>query len=145
MRTKSKVLVVDDNPVNLGIVEEMLGGEYRLEFAQCGAEAIQIAARFQPAAILLDVMMPGMDGIEVCRQLRQAAGLDQTAIIMVSAKAMPSERVAGINAGADDYITKPFDEVELLEILRRHLNRFYKKQNDTESLEEDFYSNQLSS
>ena len=74
-----------------------------------------------PAVVLLDVMMPGMDGLEICRRLRDTPGLRNTAIIMVSAKAMPSERAAGIRAGADDYITKPFDEVELLEVLRRYL------------------------
>jgi DNA-binding response OmpR family regulator len=71
--------------------------------------------------VLLDVMMPGMDGLEICRRLRETPGLSDTIIIMVSAKAMPSERAAGIRAGADDYITKPFDEVELMEVLRRYV------------------------
>jgi CheY-like chemotaxis protein len=122
MRTNKKVLAVDDNPINLGILEEMLSGEYRLEFAQNGPDAIKVATRCKPAVILLDVMMPGMDGLETCRQLRQTAGLRDTVIIMVSAKAMPSEQVAGINAGADAYITKPFDEVELLSLLRQVIN-----------------------
>jgi CheY-like chemotaxis protein len=122
MRTNKKVLAVDDNPINLGILEEMLSGEYRLEFAQNGPDAIRAATRFRPAVILLDVMMPGMDGLETCRELRQTAGLRDTVIIMVSAKAMPSEQAAGINAGADAYITKPFDEVELLTLLRRVTN-----------------------
>jgi DNA-binding response OmpR family regulator len=101
-------------------LEEILGADYRVKFAQNGADAIRIAAQFQPAIILLDVMMPGVDGLEVCRQLRETAGVSDSTIIMVSAKAMPSEQAAGIHAGADDYVTKPFDEVELLEVLRRY-------------------------
>jgi CheY-like chemotaxis protein len=127
MRRKNKLLVVDDNPVNLSIVEEMLASEYRIAFAQNGPDALRIAASFRPAYILLDVMMPGMDGLEVCRHMRATPGLKDIVIIMVSAKAMPSELAAGISAGADDYITKPFDEVELLEILRRHSDPHYAK------------------
>ena len=119
MRRKNKILVVDDNPVNLSILDEILRDEYRMRFAMNGAEAIRVAAQFQPAFILLDVMMPGMDGLETCRRLRATVPLNDTVIIMVSAKAMPSEQVAGISAGADDYVTKPFDEVELLTTLRR--------------------------
>jgi CheY-like chemotaxis protein len=120
MRHKTRILAVDDNPINLGILDEMLSGEYRVKFAQSGPQAIDLATRFEPAVILLDVMMPGMDGLEVCRQLRQKAVLSNTAIIMVSAKAMPSEQAAGVSAGADEYITKPFDEVELFALLRRY-------------------------
>jgi CheY-like chemotaxis protein len=121
MRVSKTILAVDDNPINLGILEEILAGEYRLKFAQTGQAAIHIATQCMPAVVLLDVMMPGMDGLEICRRLRETPGLSDTIIIMVSAKAMPSERAAGIRAGADDYITKPFDEVELMEILRRYL------------------------
>jgi CheY-like chemotaxis protein len=120
MRRDRKVLVVDDNPINLEIVAEVLGDYYCVRFASSGAEAIRIAERFQPGFILLDVMMPDMDGLEVCRTLRQIPGFMDSIIIMVSAKAMPSEQAAGMRAGADDYITKPFDEVELVEKLRRY-------------------------
>lgn len=123
MNVSKKILVVDDNPINLGILDEMLSGEYRLDFARNGYDAIQIAKRTRPAVILLDVMMPGMDGLETCRQLRQVSDLRRTLVIMVTAKAMPSERAAGISAGADDYISKPFDEVELLAMLRNYLGR----------------------
>jgi len=118
MARKRKVLAVDDNPVNLGILEEMLGDHYCVHTAQSGAEAIREATKLRPAFVLLDVMMPQMDGLEVSRQLRTMPGLRDCVIIMVSAKAMPSERIAGLDAGADDYVTKPFDEVELLETLR---------------------------
>jgi CheY-like chemotaxis protein len=115
-----KVLVVDDNRVNLQIAEEMLSGEYRLKFAMNAAEAIEIASRFQPRIVLLDVMLPDTDGLTVCRRLRRLPGMGDAAIIMVSAKAMPSEQAEGLSAGADEYITKPFDEGELIEMLRQY-------------------------
>jgi CheY-like chemotaxis protein len=122
VRARKKILVVDDNAINLSVFEEMLSADYRLQVARSGAEAIKVAEQFQPAVILLDVMMPGMDGLETCRQFRQLAGLSDAVIIMVSAKAMPSEEADGIDAGADEYVTKPFDEVELLDVLRRYAN-----------------------
>ena len=120
LRRDRRVLAVDDNPVNLEIVAELLSDHYRVKFAQSGAEAIRIAERFQPGIILLDVMMPDMDGLQACRLLRTIPGIGDSAIIMVSAKAMPSEQAAGLRAGADDYITKPFDDNELLAILRKY-------------------------
>jgi putative two-component system response regulator len=119
MRPNKKVLVVDDNPVNLGILEEMLSGDYHLSFARSGEEAVRTANRIRPAVILLDVMMPGMDGLETCYRLRQSVHLGETAIVMVSAKALPSEQAAGMEAGANDYLTKPFDEVDLLVLLNQ--------------------------
>lgn len=135
MRRRNKILVVDDNPVNLSILEEMLSDEYRVAFAQNGPDALRTAASFQPACILLDVMMPDIDGLEICRQIRATAGLRETVIIMVSAKAMPSEKSAGFSAGADDYIAKPFDEVELLEVLRRYSDSGFM-QSDTNSFDD---------
>jgi two-component system alkaline phosphatase synthesis response regulator PhoP len=120
LRKDRRVLAVDDNPVNLEIVAELLGDRYRVKFAQSSAEAIRIAEKFQPGIVLLDVMMPDADGLRTCQLLRAIPGLSDTAIIMVSAKAMPSEQAAGIRAGADEYITKPFDDNELLEVLRRY-------------------------
>jgi CheY-like chemotaxis protein len=113
-----KVLIVDDNQTNLRILEEVLAGDYRLQFANNGVEALRMASDFQPSIILLDVMMPKMDGLTVCRRLRQLPGLRDSVIIMMSAKAMPSEQAAGIDAGANAYLTKPFDEVELVTLLR---------------------------
>ena len=118
MNAHKRILVVDDNPTNLEIFEEMLDGEYVVLTARDGAESLAIAERFSPRVVLLDVMLPGIDGYEVCRKLRGIAGMSDARIIMVSAKAMPSERVAGMNAGADAYITKPFDDAELLTAIR---------------------------
>jgi CheY-like chemotaxis protein len=115
----NKVLAVDDNPVNLAIVEEILADEFEVLRAETGHEALRLAAQFHPSFVLLDVMMPGMSGLEVCRQLRTLAGLRDAVIIMISAKAMPAEKAEGIQSGADAYITKPFDETELLSMMRR--------------------------
>lgn len=120
LRKDRRVLAVDDNPINLEIVAELLGDRYRVKFAQSSAEAIRVAEKFQPGIILLDVMMPDTDGLRTCQLLRAIPGLSDSAIIMVSAKAMPSEQAAGIRAGADEYITKPFDDNELLEVLRKY-------------------------
>lgn len=121
MRRKKKVLVVDDNPINSAIMEEILSEHYRLCFADNGLDAIRAAMRYRPAAVLLDVMMPDMSGLDVCRLIRQSINGIPPVIIMVSAKAMPSEQAAGMDAGASDYLTKPFDEVELLTVLQRYL------------------------
>src|SRR5262249_44527723 len=104
----------------LDILKEMLAGEYAVVCARSGADALRLAKQCQPAVILLDVMMPGLDGLTACERIRHCPGLHDVVIIIVSAKAMPSERQAGFNAGADDYITKPFDEVELLSLMRHH-------------------------
>ena len=114
MQQQEKILIVDDHPINVEILEEVLGDQYQLATAFSGQEALAVASRFQPALILLDIMMPGLDGYETCRQLREDPVLRHTKIMMVSAKAMPAERLQGYEAGADDYITKPFNKEELL-------------------------------
>ena len=113
-----KLLVVDDNPINQEAFHEMLDDEFTVKSAASGMEAITIAETFQPKVVLLDVMLPGMDGYETCRRLRTLPGMYDTSIIMVSARAMPSERTAGFDAGADEYVTKPCDEVELMRAIR---------------------------
>ena len=121
MQPQSRILLVDDNSTNLAILEEMLGDEYHWEAATTGEEALEIAPDFQPDLILLDVMLPGINGYETCRRIRAKSALHNVKIIMVSAKALASERLKGYDAGADDYVTKPFDEEELLAKVRVYL------------------------
>jgi CheY-like chemotaxis protein len=109
-----KILVVDDDPLNVDIVIETLGDTYTYKVAGSGEEALEISEAFQPNIIILDIMMPGIDGYETCRRLRQKSHLRKTKIIMVTAKAMINERVSGYHSGADDYITKPFEDIELI-------------------------------
>lgn len=118
MQTKAKVLAVDDNPANLAIMREMIAGEHLLMTAESGEAALKIAYEFRPDITLLDIMMPGLDGYEVCRKMRADPRLTTNKIIMVSAKALVSERLQGYSAGADDYVTKPFEEKELLAKIR---------------------------
>ena len=109
-----RILIVDDHPRNVAILKKILTPDYRLMTAGSGEEALQLAPGFAPELILLDIMMPGIDGYETCRRLRVIPELAHTKILMVSAKAMTQERIMGYAAGADDYVVKPFDGDELL-------------------------------
>lgn len=114
MQHRHKILVVDDNPVNIFILEELLEDHYEVVSVMSGEKALAVAPQFQPDVMLLDIMMPGIDGYETCRRFRSQPTLSATKIIMVSAKALATERMKGFEAGADDYVTKPFDHGELL-------------------------------
>ena len=117
---KGRVLVVDDEPTNrellLAIFEDVQDVE--LATAASGEEALKVAAEFRPDLVLLDIMMPGIDGYEVCRRMRAHSQLKHAKLLLVSAKAMPEERVVGYRAGADDYIVKPIDDEEMLAKVR---------------------------
>jgi DNA-binding response OmpR family regulator len=109
------VLVVDDDPVIVALLQvsfEMEG--YEVRTASDGAAALAQVEAAVPDLVLLDVMMPGFDGLEVARRLRSDPATDAVPIIMLSAKAQTSDITAGL-AVADDYVTKPFDPLELLE------------------------------
>lgn len=108
------VLAVDDNPVNLEVIQEALDGFYHVETANNGIEAMEVAKQVRPPVVLLDVMMPGLDGYQVCRQIKQNYELSATRVIMVSARVTLEDKLEGYDAGADSYLTKPFDEDELL-------------------------------
>ncbi len=113
MLLRRRILVVDDVPMNILILEKILQDKYALATAKSGEEALKIIPEFRPDLILLDIMMPGMDGYEVCRRIREAKQYRFIKIIMVSAKTMIDDRLKGYQVGADDYITKPFDKKEL--------------------------------
>jgi len=114
MHRRSKILVVDDSPINIEIIDEALGETYDVKPAATGAEALELIGDCRPDVVLLDIMMPGIDGYEVCRRIRADPAFRHTKVIMVSAKAMTSERLEAYEAGADDYLTKPVDMDELL-------------------------------
>src|SRR5580692_3594799 len=114
MHSAARVLVVDDNMINLEICQEILEHDFKVFTASNAREALQLAEQHEPHIVLLDIMLPGVDGLEICRRLRQLPEMRWATIIMVSAKAMPSERAAGFAAGADGYVTKPFDYDDLL-------------------------------
>lgn len=106
-------MCVDDCETNLEIMLTILKDDYLVNTATTGEEALHMANDFHPDITLLDIMMPGMDGYEVCRRMKNNPSICNGKIIMVSAKALLSERLEGYAAGADDYLTKPFHKDEL--------------------------------
>ena len=135
----STILIVDDDPTARETLVAILEGEdYQLELARNGMEAIQMADRLHPDLILLDVMMPGMDGYEVCRRLRSTPQLTEVPIIILTALDDRASRLQGIESGADDFLAKPVDRYELSARVRTitRLNRYHTLMEQRESLRE---------
>lgn len=135
----STILIVDDEISGLHTLESILDGQgYQIVMAQSGPEALEKTRALLPDVILLDVMMPGMDGFEVCRSIRNDPLLAEIPIIMLTALDDRKSLLIGLESGADDYITKPYDRYELrarlLGITR--LNRYRKLLNERANLEE---------
>ena len=114
MRTPPRVLIADDNAANLRIMRTRLVADgYDVVTAGDGKEALTVARDAEPDLILLDIMMPKIDGIEVCRRLKKEHGASFVPIILVTAMTDPKDIVAGLEAGADEYLTKPVDHAAL--------------------------------
>ncbi len=127
MTATNTILIVDDLPAMSQLIARLLSSDgYRLEFAYNGAEALQKAEALSPDLILLDVMMPDIDGFEVCRRLRATPRLAEIPVIMVTALDDRASRIRGLEAGADDFVSKPFDQAELRARARAitRLNRY---------------------
>ncbi len=127
MSNTSTILIVDDLPAMSQLIATLLSGEnYHLDFANSGAAALEKAAALGPDLILLDIMMPDMNGFAVCRALRAMPRLAAIPIIMVTALDDRASRLAGLEAGADDFISKPFDPSELRARVRAvtRMNRY---------------------
>jgi len=115
----ARVLVVDDVPANLRLLEAKLRAEYfEVALAASGPEALALTSAWAPDVVLLDVMMPGMDGYEVCRRLKAQEATAHIPVVMVTALTDQAERVRGLEAGADDFISKPVDTALLFARLR---------------------------
>jgi adenylate cyclase len=126
----NKILIVDDEPFNLDLLEqELMEYDYVIERANDGVEALEKTASFKPDVILLDFMMPRMNGLEVVKRLRQDQEHRSIPVILLTAKATQEDKVAGLDAGADDYVTKPFDAIELLARVRAMMR--LKEMHDT--------------
>ena len=122
--SKAKILLVDDEPDILEIVEYNLKNEgYKVYTASSGIEGVSLAKEVKPDLILLDVMMPEMDGIEACDQIRKIPSLEHTIIAFLTARGEDYSQVAGFEAGADDYITKPVKPKVLTSRLKALLRR----------------------
>ncbi len=121
-----RILVVDDENINLRLVSRLLEMEgYEVVTAQSGESALHLIEQKQPDLALLDVMMPLMDGYELCRRLRQNPLTAQIPIVMLTALVDENDRLKGIEAGADDCLPKPFD----VDVLRTVLKRFLLDRN----------------
>src|SRR5476649_2693340 len=115
----ARVLVVDDVPANVKLLEARLSAEYfDVATALSGAEALALCERAECDIVLLDVMMPDMDGFEVCRKLKSNPSTHHIPVVMVTALDQPSDRVKGLEAGADDFLTKPVTDVALVSRVR---------------------------
>jgi two-component system, OmpR family, KDP operon response regulator KdpE len=119
--TDSRILVVDDEPqIRRALVINLRARGYEVDIAESGERALELAARNHPDAVVLDLGLPGIDGVDVIRGLR---GWSQVPIVVLSVRDQESDKVAALDAGADDYVAKPFGMDELLARLRAALRR----------------------
>lgn len=116
--SRKKILLVDDSATTLFMEEMLLGKDYDLLKAQNGHEALSAAIDYRPDLILLDVIMPGMTGFEVCRQLRQQETTAEIPVIMVTTRGEAPNMERGFTEGCTDYLTKPIDTLELVSKVR---------------------------
>jgi len=116
------LLLVDDEPTNLQVLRHILQDDYRLLFAKDGPKALELAGRERPALVLLDVMMPGMTGYEVCQQLKNDPATREIPVIFVTALADTEDEAKGFEVGAVDYITKPVSPAIVKARVRTHLS-----------------------
>jgi len=137
---REKILIVEDEKDIIKMLEYNLKKEgFKVIDARDGEDALDLAVREFPDIILLDLMLPGMDGLEVCRALKKESKTTSIPIIMLTAKSQESDKVVGLELGADDYITKPFSPRELIARIKAVLRRATEK----EKLPEIFQSGDL--
>lgn len=117
-----KILIVDDEPLNLKILKQVLQDDYRLSFAKSGMDALELVNKERPGLILLDVMMPGMTGLEVCRQLKSHPDTHTIPVIFVTALSDEADESEGFAAGAVDYINKPISPALVKARVKTHLS-----------------------
>ena len=130
---REKVVVVEDEPDIREVIEYNLSREgYRVYCAADGEGALRLARKEAPDLVLLDLMLPGLDGIEVCRRIRADPAICSISVIMVTAKGEESDIVLGLGVGADDYITKPFSPRELVARVKAVLRRGPLREGDSD-------------
>ena len=124
MSDRPSILVIDDEPNNFDVIQTLLGNEgYTFHYASSGQRALDQLDRLQPDTILLDVMMPDLDGYETMREIRKLPQFRTLPILALTAKAMKGDREKCLNAGASDYIAKPVNTNQLLSLMRVWLFR----------------------
>ena len=118
------ILVVDDNPLNLKLARLLLAVEgYQVRTAEHAAAALAVLETFHPRMILMDIQLPGMDGLEFTRRLRTDPSLDDVVILAVTAYAMEADERKALDAGCDGYVAKPMDTRSLPNVVRAYLDR----------------------
>jgi two-component system alkaline phosphatase synthesis response regulator PhoP len=124
-----KILVVEDEPgIRLSVSDELAAAEYRVFTAENGEQALEVAGRERPDLIILDIMLPVLDGYEVCRRLRMRG--ERTPIIILTVKDKEIDKVLGLELGADDYMTKPFSLRELMARVKAVFRRMDERPSD---------------
>jgi two-component system sensor histidine kinase ChiS len=117
------IVVADDEPVNLQILDSFLRMEgYRVKTAKDGTETLELVQQEKPELLLLDVMMPGLSGYQVCEQVRLSCDLSELPVIMLTALSQTNDLIKGFDSGANDYLTKPFNKLELASRIKAHLS-----------------------
>jgi len=116
------ILAIDDEPNNLNLLLQVMRDKYRLVFANNGSKGLELATRIQPDLILLDIMMPGLDGYEVCRRLKADARVSHIPVIFLTAMTATEDEARGFDAGAVDYVQKPISVPILLRRIATHLS-----------------------
>lgn len=130
----ASVMIVDDEELVLSILQHRLQSEgYTVFTASSGLGALRLARRHHPDLFILDISMPGMDGLELCRRLRADPAFDQALILFLTSLDEVDQRVAGLEAGGDDYLSKPFDFGELLARVRALLRRIRRDAPNSEA------------
>jgi len=136
---KEKILIVDDEEHIIELLRfNLLNAGYEIFTANNGIDAVKIAKAEKPSLLLLDLMLPGIDGFDVCKEIKRDNDMKKTSIIMLTAKGEELDKILGLELGADDYITKPFSVRELLARVKAVLRRT----NSFSETEEDFYDSQ---
>jgi len=122
MNEKPKILIADDSEINRALLKEILGDGYDYLEAEDGAAAVELMRqRTDISLLLLDLMMPGMDGLTAMAELRRTSNVP---VILLTAKSEDTDKVLGLNLGADDYVTKPFNPIEVMARVRSQLRRY---------------------
>jgi len=137
--SKEKILVVDDEEHIIELLKfNLLNAGYDVFTANDGIDAVKLTKAEKPSLVLLDLMLPGIDGFDVCKEIKRDKDLQKTSIIMLTAKGEELDKILGLELGADDYITKPFSVRELLARVKAVLRRT----NVSNEMEDDVYDSQ---
>lgn len=121
---QNRLLIVDDEPINIQILSSILGDDYTLNVATNGKKALELARNQSPDLVLLDMVMPEMDGLEVCRQLKADQATKDIPVIFVTGMSDPGNEERGLDAGAVDYISKPVSPPIVKARVKIHIQNF---------------------